>query len=59
LLTEAVDDAWQVFTKHLAQLPLDLALNKFLDDSNGVEGAIDINILQGICLKDKRYALLF
>jgi len=34
LLTEAVDDPWQVFTKHLAQLLLDLALDKFLDDSN-------------------------
>lgn len=57
-MTEAVYDAWQVLAEHLAELALYLALDKLLDDGDGVERAVDVDVLEGVCLEDERDALL-
>lgn len=59
LLTETMDDSGQVLTKHLAQLPLNFSLNIFLNDSDRVERAIDIDVLQRVRFEDKGDSLLF
>ena len=58
LLAETVDDAGEVLAEHLAELALDLALDELLDDGDGVEGAVDVDVLQRVGLEDERDALL-
>lgn len=58
LLAQSVDDPGQVLAKHLTQLALDLALDEFLDDGNGVEGGVDVDVLERVGLEDEGDALL-
>ena len=51
-------DTGQVLSEHLAQLSFNFPLYEFLYDSNGIKGAVDIDILEGIGLEDERDTLL-
>ena len=51
-------DAWEIFPEHLTKLSLDFALDELLDDRYGVEGAVDIHVLQWFGLEYKRDTLL-
>lgn len=52
-------NARQVFSKHLTELALYFALDKVLDDGDGVEGAVDVNGLEGVGFEDEGNAFLF
>jgi hypothetical protein len=57
-LTESVNDPRKVLSEHLSELPLDLALDELLDDGNGVEGGVNVDVLERVGLEDERDALL-
>ena len=54
-----MNDARQVLAEHLPELALDLLLDELLDNSDRVEGAVDIDVLERVGLEDERDALLF
>lgn len=54
-----MNDCWKILSEHLPQLPLDLLLNELLDDCDGIEGAVDIDVLERVGLKDECDSLLF
>jgi hypothetical protein len=51
-------DTGKILTKHLPELAFYFALDKLLDDGDGVEGAVDVNILERVGLEDEGYAFL-
>lgn len=53
-----MDDAGEVFTEHLAELALDLTLDEFLDDGDGIKCRIDVDVLERIGFEDEGDALL-
>ena len=52
-------DSGEILAKHLAQLALDLVLNKILNNGDGVKGAVYIHGLEWVCFEYERYTLLF
>jgi hypothetical protein len=58
LLAETVNDGRKILTEHLPELAFYFSLDKILDDGDGVERAIDVDILQRIGLEDEGNAFL-
>lgn len=52
-LTESVYDGGQILPEHLAQLSFYLLLDELLDDSDGVKGAVDVDVLQWVGFEDE------
>ena len=48
----------QILAKHLPKLTLDFLLNEFLDNSERIESAVDIDILKRVGLEDECDTLL-
>jgi len=53
-----MDDSRKVFTEHLTELTLNLALDEGLNNSYGVKRAIDVHILKWVRLEDQGDTLL-
>ena len=53
-----MDDSGKVFTEHLTELPLDLALNEGLNNSYRIKCAVDVHVLERVSLEDQRDAFL-
>jgi hypothetical protein len=54
-----MDDSGKILAEHLAELPLDLSLDKGLDNGDGIERAVDVHVLKWVSLEDQGDALLF
>jgi hypothetical protein len=59
LLTQAMNNTWQILSEHLSKLALDFALYEFLNDGYRVEGAVDVDILERVGFKYEGDAFLF
>ena len=59
LLAQSVDDSGKVFTEHLAELRLKLALDKGLNNCYRIERAVNVYILEWVRLEDQGDTLLF
>jgi hypothetical protein len=53
-----MDDSGKIFTEHLAELPFYLALDEGLNNSYGIECAVDVHVLKWVRLEDQGDALL-
>ena len=51
-------DTRKILTKHLPKLAFYFPLDKLLDDGDGVESAVDVNILERVGLENEGYAFL-
>ncbi len=59
LLFQSLDDAREIFPKHLAQLPLDFAPDEGLNNGYQVERVVDVDILKWVCHEDQSDTLCF
>jgi hypothetical protein len=53
-----MDDTGEILPEHVSQLAFNFLLDVFLDDGDGVESAVYIDILQGICLEHQGHTFL-
>jgi hypothetical protein len=59
LLAQSVNDSGKILSEHLAELPLDLALDEGLNYSYRIECAVDVYVLKWVCLEHQSNPFLF
>lgn len=54
-----MNDTRQILSEHLTKLPFDFVLYEFLNDSYGVERAVDVDVLERVGFEYEGDTLLF